>query len=218
MTEQEYIKKVMKQVKCIGSKRSGFKKELTEKYSTLKSTGLTDDEVISKLGSVQAVTEPLNSKLSGFEKGLFKAVKIAMILLPVAAVIALMAAVTFWVYPRPVPISESTVFTESEVEEKVVGIIDMLDAEEYDELKDDSIPELQKSMNSEVIGNAKASVADDFGQRLSIDSIEIADMSQMGKHSAVSAVEVTYEKAEVTYTITIDSEGKLAGIYMRKTQ
>lgn len=62
---------------------------------------------------------------------------------------------------------------------------------------------------------AKANFDVDWKENVSFGNAYIVEVEQMGKVYALTQMTVGYGDKSVTYTLTFDSDYKLAGVYMR---
>lgn len=134
--------------------------------------------------------------------------------IPILVLFAIVISLQF-IIPKSVSLDKSEIFDEASVEETVIEVIDMLDANDLEGLKEISIPEMGVAFEDNTIPDAKANISSDFGERISIDSFTGAELKQNGTSYAVTQTVATYENTKATYTITLDSDMKLAGLFMK---
>lgn len=134
--------------------------------------------------------------------------------IPILVLLAIVIALYF-IIPKSVSLDKSEIFDETAVKETVIEVIDMLDSNDLEGLKEISIPEMAVAFEGDTIPQAKSSISDDFGERISIDSFTGAELKQNGTSYAVTQTVVTYENTKATYTITLDFDMKLAGLFMK---
>ncbi|MCQ2518128.1 MAG: DUF3887 domain-containing protein [Lachnospiraceae bacterium] len=134
--------------------------------------------------------------------------------IPILVLFAIVISLQF-IIPKSVSLDKSEIFDETAVKESVIEVIDMLDENDLEGLKEISIPEMGVAFEGDTIPQAKSSISDDFGERISIDSFTGAELKQNGTSYAVTQTVATYENTKATYTITLDSDMKLAGLFMK---
>ena len=61
----------------------------------------------------------------------------------------------------------------------------------------------------------KEEVFDDWGKQVSIGKTYTAEITQMGKKSAVIEVHVEYENTTVIYTLSFNDDMMLQGLFMK---
>ena len=135
------------------------------------------------------------------------------ILVPVVVVLLALISVAVWYLPKVNDIESSDVFVKADVEQKLVEVITLLDEDDYESLQAVSTS-LMANVLTEVSA-AKQQLSDEFGGRISVGTIYMQEVRQMGQCLAVCQVTVTYENVSIMYTITFDEDMKLAGLYMR---
>jgi len=213
MTKEAYVKNIIKRLKCTNAKKKELKKQLEADITAELSNGESMENIIARMGSAEAVAGDFNENFSPEEcRAAAKAKKIKITLL-VLLIFAVIVAGVFWVLPKGS--MEIKNFDEAEVKERVELMIDLLDAGDYEELKKYSIEKMQGEAIQNAIGKAKAAISSDWGERVSFGNMYQAEMTQMGVKSIVTQVNVAYENVSVTYTITLDKDLKLAGVYLK---
>ena len=91
----------------------------------------------------------------------------------------------------------------------------LVENNDFEALETESIGEMKKALNPEVIEDARRQVGSDWGEIQSFGDFYMSEIRQRGQRYAVVQVAVMYENVEVTYTITFDENMKLAGLYMK---
>ncbi len=61
----------------------------------------------------------------------------------------------------------------------------------------------------------QAQLSTDWGERVSVGTGYVVELSQQGQMYQVVELQVVYENVSVIYSITLDEELRLAGLYMR---
>ena len=115
----------------------------------------------------------------------------------------------FWTMPQNNALSESKVFDEDAVRQQAEDVIDFLNAEDYDSLAAMSVAKLQEIMNQERMEEGKARVSDDWGNFVSIESIQDIELVKRGTHTAVVYVTAKYDNVEAHFTLAFNEELKL---------
>lgn len=136
-------------------------------------------------------------------------------LISIAAVILALSIVTYIKMPKRKDISKSEYFTEQQVKDALEETVGLLDAGDYEALRQNSSSEMQQVFQEETIESAKEQIAASWGGRQRFDNMYVTELVQQSKHFAIGEVTVTYEQVSVTYRITYDEEMKIAGLYMK---
>ena len=93
--------------------------------------------------------------------------------------------------------------------------IELFEKDDYEALKRNATDDMIPFLTKETLQPAKEKLGSDWGKRVSLGDFSIGNATQNGKSYKVGEVIATYENVSVTYRITFDAEGKLAGIYIR---
>ena len=122
----------------------------------------------------------------------------------VAVILVAASVATYWMQPQNKALAESEVFSEEEV------IIGLLNAEDFDSLQSLVVPDMQEIMNKERMDEGKARISEDWGDFVSIETMQDAEIIQRGAHIAAVYVTAEYENIEVHYTLAFNEDMKLA--------
>lgn len=215
MTAEKYADQVIKKIKCGKEKKKDVRLQLIAEIEERVSDGELFDDVIVSMGSIEEVAQSFNENMSPKELAKYKKNRLMKLLGIIAAVLVVIVLAGRFFLPVSKPIENSKVFTKEQVEEKTAVVINMLDAEDYDGLKEISTEQMKSVVKHDVMDSAKAGIATDWGEQVSVGTMYIAEVSQMGKKMAVCQVQVAYENTSVTYLITFDRDMQLAGLYMK---
>ncbi len=143
--------------------------------------------------------------------------KLAIIIAVIVLVLmGIMTLIANWMMPKTIPIEESTIFSAEEVEVKCMAVIFALNAEDYEALQKDYADEAMKSvLTKEYMDTAKSSLNVDWQANVSFGQPTVVEITQMGKTYATAQYPVTYGDKRVIYTLSFDTNYKLAGLYMK---
>ena len=144
-----------------------------------------------------------------------KKIIILITVILVAVMVGLSLIVSFMM-PKTIPIEESTIFNADEVEVKCIAVVFALNMEDYDALQNDYADETMKEfLTKEQMDAAKDELDVDWTGNVSFGDATIVEVSQMGKTYATTQLPVAYDDKTVLYTLTFDTDYKLAGLYMK---
>ncbi len=113
--------------------------------------------------------------------------------------------------PKTTNLADSTLFTEEEVYSKSEEIIGLFENGEYEGLRALCNTEMVDRMTDEVLKNGMDSFGGSLGERIEITSKEGVEAKQSGGFYAMTRYKIKYENIELTYTIILDTDMKLAG-------
>lgn len=215
MNEKQYVNAIVRKIKCGAMKRKDIKKQLLGEIYERREQGEEMTAIMERMGSPGEIAGGYNENMSDAEKKRYTINKILKILILVVLLGSIAAGAIRWAIPRQKDIAQSTVFNQDEVEEAMKRVVALLDSDDYETLKKEAIPEMQQVLTETGIGQAKKSLAKDWGERLQFGKIYTTELTQKNIHYAVGEITVGYENISVTYRITFNSEMLLAGLYIR---
>ena len=131
----------------------------------------------------------------------------------ITAVVLVIAAVAcYFAMPKNKDLSQSSIFDKAEVEALAEQVVDYINEENFDGLKEMAVDEMSSIMNKERMDEAKARVSEDWGEFQSITNITTTEVTQRGVTAALAYVTADYENAEIRYTFAFDEDMKLASL------
>lgn len=136
-------------------------------------------------------------------------------ILIIAAILLVISAIAYWAMPRTTALEDSEIFDAEEVEETSEQIIQYLNEEDYESLKDLSVEEMKSVMTREKMTEAREKVGSDWGEFQSVKEIQTGALKQRGVNSAVVQMTVAYENREVVYTFAFNEDMQLATFGMQ---
>lgn len=216
MNQRTYIKAVCKRLKCTAAKKREIEKQLESDISMALENGETLEQICQRMGTPKEAAEEFNENLPEEELKKAKRAKICRISAIVLGIVLLLCLSGYWVMPKTTVISESRIFEEHQLETEAAAVISALDAGDYKALQSQYAEEEMKPyLTEEVIEQAKKSVSDGWGKQISLGKAYMVEITQMGKTFATVQMNVHYENADVTYTISFNPDYKLSGLYMK---
>ena len=199
-------------------RKKEIKKQLLTDINFRLEQGESLPDVMSQMGSAKEIAEGFNENLTETEKKKYvqaKTVKIAVLIFMILALV--LTAVLIFVHllvPRGIDIEQSENFDKAQIEQAVKNTIELFDNKDYAALQANATEEMRPHLTEDQMESAKAQLAKDWGKRQFIGTVYMAEVSQKGNY-AVSEVNVTYENVSVVYTLSYDTDMRLAGLYMR---
>ncbi|MDE6748715.1 MAG: DUF3887 domain-containing protein [Lachnospiraceae bacterium] len=219
MNAEKYVNDIIKNVKCSKIKKSEIREQLLSDIHVRMDNGETLELIMEDMGTPGEISEEFNQNLTESEKKAYKKRKIIKIAISITAVILiiLLSAISYvrWLLPKVSEMGSSGIFSQEVVEEKAKDIVMLLDQNDFDSLKAESIEEMQAILVPESFEEPRNLIGDDWGQMESFGTIYTFEFKQQGQTFVMAQVNVSYENVKVIYSITFDKDMKLAGIYMR---
>lgn len=215
MNENQYVNAVARKIRCSGKRKKEIKRQLLTDIHMRMEQGEMLPEIISQMGTVQEIAAGFNESISPDEQKKYRRNKVLKIVIPIVAVLVLLAAFALWILPRGYTIEQSEYFNEEQVEAAMKETVELLDAEAYDELKENAIPQMYPFLNKEEIGKIKGTLSDDWGERQKFGTVYMQELVQGNTHLVVGEITVVYKNVTVTYRLSYDKDMRLAGLYVR---
>lgn len=217
MTREKYVNEIVKRLKCSGTKKKEIRRQLESDIAAALEGGEAISDIMDRMGTPPDMAKEFNDNFPPEElkaAGRIRRLKTAgAVTAAIAAVLAVIAGMVLWMLPKGSMDMEH--FNEEEAKAQVERIIDLLDADDYDGLREISIEEMGTDGIEEQIRATKALFGNDWGARQSFGKMYLGEITQMGQTVLAIQVNVGYENANVTYTITLDEELRLCGLYMK---
>lgn len=216
MNQKTYIKKVCKQLNCTRAKRKEIAKQLESDITSAMANGEAMEQIFERMGTPREAAAEFNENLSGEEMKKAKRAKKIAIAGIIAVILLVLGLFGYWAVPKSKPLKESSMFDAEQVESKAIAVVSALNMEDYDALQEEYADEnMKRILTKEYMDNVKAGFDLDWKSNVSFGNAYAVELSQMGKTYAVVQMTVAYGESNVTYTLSFDSDYKLAGLYMK---
>lgn len=215
MVAQTYVKQIVRKVKCSRQKRAEIGKQLLSDVDMAMSQGESLEKVMLRMGEPIAVAEEFNQNLPDYERRKYKRGILVKIMLAVAIVLAGLVLAAVWFLPWTSQFGSSGIFQEKAIEEKSKEVIRLLDAGDYQALREASDIHMQDFLNPGVLEPAKNQAGADWGEFLDFGKVYMSEIKQRGEHSAIVQINAAYENIGVTYTLFFNEDMELSGLYIK---
>lgn len=215
MNVNQYVNSIAKKVKCGGAKKKDIKQQLEMDINMRLEQGEKLEDIMAQMGSAKEIADSFNENISDKERKLYSRNRVLKNVFSCIVVILILICLVYWMMPKAVDIEQSKYFDKAEVENAMKHTVELLDAGDYDSLKENAIEQLQAVLDEENIGKARAQISDDWGGRTQFGTIYMVELVQKNTHYVVGEIMVSYENVNITYRLTYDEEMRLAGVYMR---
>jgi len=108
----------------------------------------------------------------------------------------------------------SSDFDQALVEETGAKVIELVNAKDYQAIRDMGIEEIKKALTDEAMGKVQKKI-DNYGEFQKIRKTEVYGFQDGGQEYAVYVAKALYGKRQLTYSIAFDKDMKLAGFYVK---
>ena len=215
MNAEQYVNAVARKVKCGKDRKNEIKKQLMADIETRMDQGEQPEEIISRMGTVQAMADGFHEPVPVSERKRYARNKALKILLSVCAVLILLIAAAYWMFPKGTEIENSDYFDKDQVETAMKETVELFDTGDSASLLENAILEMEPYLTPEAIAEIKKQISEDWGERQQFGTVYMSEVEQKNTHFAVGEIMVTYENVSVVYRLTYDEEMRLAGLYIR---
>lgn len=215
MTAKKYVNAIVGKIQCGADKKQEIRKQLTAEVNAGLRKGESMDEIVRRMGPAKEIAAGYNENMDEQEKKRYRRHRIFAVIIPTVIIVASMAYYMIFQVPRRGDIENSKYFDKAEVENAVMEVVELLDAEDYEGLKAISVDEMGEVLNAETMDDAKEGISKDWGKRKQFGKVYTGELVKGGSHYAVGEMAVTYENISVTYTFSYNQDMELAGLYMK---
>lgn len=212
---KRFISQIVKRLKCSKAKRMEIRKQLTSEIAAAMENGEKEEEIWERMGTPFEIAEEFNNGFPDSERKKHKKEKWIKGLSIAAVILLVLVAVGYWALPKATLVEDGDTFQEANVQEQAKDIVLLLDAGDYEALKQRASEQMQSVLTADYMEQAKRNFSTDWGEFQSFGKIYVSEVNQMGKRFAVAQVNASYKNIGITYTISFDEDMKLAGLYMK---
>ena len=215
MEQKAYIRAVMRELKCFGTKKKEIRKQLESDIGIALEEGRPVAEVLEEMGSASELAAEFNENMTPEEQKKAKQARIGKVIALVVVFLLAVGIFLYWWLPKAKWVGSDGGDKETRAKERAQEVVELLDAGDYDVLKENAIALMADYLTPEYMGEAKAQLSTDWGERVSVGTGYVVEVSQQGQTYQIVELQVVYENVSVIYSITLDEELRLAGLYMR---
>lgn len=129
-------------------------------------------------------------------------------------IMGLAAVLGSWFFPKTTQLN-SSLFDSDQIIEQAEQVVLLVNAGDGEALAEMSTDTLRSALEQGVIESAKQQLEVDWDAFDLFTSSYVGQQEQAGTFFAVVELTALYGERTVTYTISFDTEGRLAGIYMK---
>ena len=106
-------------------------------------------------------------------------------------------------------------FDRDQVIETSEGFIDQLNAQDYESCYDQFSDLMKESMSQKKLENTFTSIFEGLGGFVRFKSVSLSSSKSLGVEYAVCIVKCQYENEAATFTISLDKDMKVGGLYIK---
>lgn len=219
MTKQQYIRQVARTLDCTSAKKSEILRQLESDIDIALGEGRELPEILEEMGSPKALAGEFNENLDQEERRQGKRRRwmrrILCILGGMLALLAVLAAVLWWMLPKMKDIENSKYFHAEKVRSCTEEIIRLFGEEDYETLEGRASEELREALKEAPFPVIRDYIGGDWGELISIGTIYMVEIHEKNRVYATAQVTASYENTNVTYTLSFNRQMELYGFYIR---
>lgn len=215
MEQKGYIKAVMRGLKCSGAKKKEIKKQLESDIGIALEEGRPIFEVLSAMGSASELAAEFNENMTPEEQKKAKQARIGKIVAVVLVLLVAVGVLLYWWLPKAKWVGPDGGDKETRAKERAQEVVELLDAGDYEALQANAIALMEDYLTADYMDSVKAQLTSDWGKRVSVGTGYVVEVTQQGQTYQIVELQAVYENVSVIYSITLDEELRLAGLYMR---
>lgn len=215
MTKQGYVKQVVKNLNCPQNKKTDIERQLLSDIDIALDEGRQLEEVLAGMGEPKALAKEFNENFDDGTKAKGKRRRAVTAILAAALLVAALAVLAYWAFPKVRDIGDSQMFTAYEVEQYSKAVVDVFSRGDYDTLMTYCSREMRETVTKDMLEEAKLTVGDDWGEYHGVGTVYMNEVSQRNKAYVIVQLNAAYENVGVTYTLTFNSEMELVGFYVK---
>ena len=213
MNKEQYVRQVTRHLNASRLEKKRIQQDLLSDIDVAIEAGESWDEVLKRWGPAQEMAQELSENMDLPSKKTDKGLIIG-ILSGVVGVIVIGVVLTHLLAPQQISLKDSQHFDEEVVYQQAQRVIESMNNADFDAIYDLSNAKMQEALSTaELKENWESLHAGSFQEISRYYSAEID--SQLQGDYAVCEVLVTYSNQPVTFTISFDTDMKLAGFYMK---
>ena len=213
MDAEKYVKKIVRNLKCTGAKKKEIGDSLLSDIAARREQGEAMEQIMESMGSPEEIAEAFSQNLSDADRKAYKRRRIGMTIGQIVAALVFLSVLAWWMIPKPAALGDD--LSQEAVTASVEKVVVMLNQNDFDGLQELAVDELKSKLTQETMDEVRKGISEDWGEMQSIGKVYMQGLKQKGKVMVVTQVDAVYENVSVVYTISLDEDLRLGGLYMR---
>lgn len=213
MNKKQYIKKVIRLLGCSRQQKRKIQLDLENDIEMALKQGESLEDIIQRMGAPEEVAREFNENMGVQPPRSHKKMIIIIIGLLVGVGLAVFLFIRSMI-PEYTDLQDSSYFQQEQVAQIMAEVI--LDVSPLDEqsLIERCDETMAQTLTEHSLSEALESLGE-LGDFQRITSERYVEVNQNGYICVVGEIVALYQKRSVTYTITLDQNYQLAGLYMK---
>lgn len=213
MNKKQYIKKVIRLLGCSRQQKRKIQLDLENDIEMALKQGESLEDIIQRMGAPEEVAREFNENMGVQPPRSHKKMIIIIIGLLVGVGLAVFLFIRSMI-PEYTDLQDSSYFQQEQVAQIMAEVI--LDVSPLDEqsLIERCDETMAQTLTEHSLSEALESLGE-LGNFQRITSERYVEVNQNGYICVIGEIVALYQKRSVTYTITLDQNYQLAGLYMK---
>ncbi len=213
MNKKQYIKKVIRLLGCSQQQKRKIQLDLENDIEMALKQGESLEDIIQRMGAPEEVAREFNENMGVQPPRSHKKMIIIIIGLLVGVGLAVFLFIRSMI-PEYTDLQDSSYFQQEQVAQIMAEVI--LDVSPLDEqsLIERCDETMAQTLTEHSLSEALESLGE-LGDFQRITSERYVEVNQNGYICVIGEIVALYQKRSVTYTITLDQNYQLAGLYMK---
>ncbi len=213
MNKKQYIKKVIRLLGCSRQQKRKIQLDLENDIEMALKQGESLEDIIQRMGAPEEVAREFNENMGVQPPRSHKKKIIIIIGLLVGVGLAVFLFIRSMI-PEYTDLQDSSYFQQEQVAQIMAEVI--LDVSPLDEqsLIERCDETMAQTLTEHSLSEALESLGE-LGDFQRITSERYVEVNQNGYICVIGEIVALYQKRSVTYTITLDQNYQLAGLYMK---
>lgn len=213
MNKKQYIKKVIRLLGCSRQQKRKIQLDLENDIEMALKQGESLEDIIQRMGAPEEVAREFNENMGVQSPRSHKKMIIIIIGLLVGVGLAVFLFIRSMI-PEYTDLQDSSYFQQEQVAQIMAEVI--LDVSPLDEqsLIERCDETMAQTLTEHSLSEALESLGE-LGDFQRITSERYVEVNQNGYICVIGEIVALYQKRSVTYTITLDQNYQLAGLYMK---
>lgn len=213
MNKKQYIKKVIRLLGCSRQQKRKIQLDLENDIEMALKQGESLEDIIQRMGAPEEVAREFNENMGVQPPRSHKKMVIIIIGFLVGVGLAVFLFIRSMI-PEYTDLQDSSYFQQEQVAQIMAEVI--LDVSPLDEqsLIERCDETMAQTLTEHSLSEALESLGE-LGDFQRITSERYVEVNQNGYICVVGEIVALYQKRSVTYTITLDQNYQLAGLYMK---
>lgn len=213
MNKKQYIKKVIRLLGCSRQQKRKIQLDLEIDIEMALKQGESLEDIIQRMGAPEEVAREFNENMGVQPPRSHKKMIIIIIGLLVGVGLAVFLFIRSMI-PEYTDLQDSSYFQQEQVAQIMAEVI--LDVSPLDEqsLIERCDETMAQTLTEHSLSEALESLGE-LGDFQRITSERYVEVNQNGYICVIGEIVALYQKRSVTYTITLDQNYQLAGLYMK---